>query len=187
VEREYDLFEQLNDGSPMWRGHASGLHEVRRQLAELSKVTKNECFAMHLPTKEIVARANVRTTEGRKPLLFQITYHPDLAKARSEVLRLHGYEVVTVFGNEAAEVVLSMPQDYDLFVVGHAAPDETRREMVEWLKANHPDVPIIALNPPSVQQLLGADYNLKLNGPETLLPILGTALGRGQGGTSATS
>ena len=104
MEREYELFEQLADGSPMWRGHASGLHEVQRQLRELTKTMKNECFAMHLPTKEIVARVNVHTTEGRKPLVFQITYDEKLANARSEVLKLHGYEVATVFGSGAARL-----------------------------------------------------------------------------------
>lgn len=68
MEREYDLFEQMPDGSPMWRGHASGFLEVRRRLEELSKATLNESFAMHLPTKEIVARINARTAEGKENL-----------------------------------------------------------------------------------------------------------------------
>ncbi|MGH9436372.1 MAG: hypothetical protein ACRD22_00405 [Terriglobia bacterium] len=169
MERDYDLFEQLADGTPMWRGHASGLHDARRQLREVSNTTQNECFVMYLPTKEIVARLNVRTSDGRKPFLFQITYDEKLAKARAEVLRLQGYEVVTMFGNEAAKVVLSMPQECDLFVVGHAAPEKTRREMVAWLKENYPGVRILALNPPLIRELVGADYNVKLNGPETLL------------------
>lgn len=66
MEREYDLFEQMPDGSPIWRGHVSGFLEVRRRLEELSKATVNECFAMHLLTKEIVARINVRTPEGKE-------------------------------------------------------------------------------------------------------------------------
>jgi hypothetical protein len=184
VEREYDIFEQLADGSPMWRGRASGLHAVRQQLLQLSKITKNECFAMHLPTKEIVARVNVRTAEGRKPLLFQISYDLQLAKARAEALRLHGYEVLTAFGNDAAKVVLALPQNYDVFIVGHAAPEPIRREMVDWLKANYPGVRIIALNPPAFPKLDGADYNLKLNGPETLLPVIAAALSRAEGASS---
>jgi hypothetical protein len=177
MERDYDLFERLADGTPMWRGHASGLHDARRQLRERSKTTQNECFAMHLPTKEIVARVNVRTAGGRNPLVFQITYDEKLAKARAEVLRLQGYEVVTMFGNEAAKVVLSMPQECDLFIVGHAAPEQTRREIVAWLRENYPGIRIVALNSPSMRHLLGADYNVKLNGPETLLPVIAAALG----------
>lgn len=161
----------------MWRGHAPGLLEVQRQLHRLSKITKNECFAIYLLTQEIVGRVNVRTAEGKIPVLFQITYDENLSRARAEVLRLQGYEVVSAFGNDAAKIVLGTPEHYDLFIVGHAAPEETRRAMVEWLREKHPGVRILALNPPSVHHLLGADYNLKLNGPETLLPVIATALG----------
>lgn len=188
VERDYDLFEQLPDGSPMWRGHASGLHEARRMLQELCKATTNECFAMHLPTRGVVARANVRTGKGKKPVVFQITYDHKLANARTEILKLHGYEVISVIGNEAAKVVLGTPQECDLFIVGHAAPEEIRREMVEWLKTNYPGVRILALNDPLIRELMGADYNVKLNGPETLLPVIASALGAGgRSGTSMTS
>jgi hypothetical protein len=186
VERDYDLFEQFLDGFPVWRGHASGLLETRRKLEELTRRTSNECFAIHIPTREIVARVNVRSSRGQKPVVFQITYAPELADTRTQVLRLHGYEVITVVGNDAAKVVLGMHQACDLFVVGHAAPEETRREMVEWLRTNYPGVRILALNPPSIPQLVGADYNLKINGPETLLPVLAKALGGGPSGTQAS-
>ena len=186
MERDYDLFEQYPDGSPMWRGHASGLHEARRQFEKLSKTTQNECFAMCLTTKEIVARVNVRTSKGRKPFVFQITYDEKLAKARSDLLKLQGYEVATVFGNDAAKAVLSIRQNCDLFVVGHAAPEKTRREMVAWLKENYAGVRILALNPPLIRELVGADYNVKLNGPETLLPVIATAIG-GAGGSNASA
>lgn len=168
----------------MWRGQASGLLDARRQLFDLSKTTRNECFAVHLPTKEIVARVNVRSVSGDKPVVFQVTYDPQRAKGRSEFLRLQGYEVQTVCGNDAAMLVLSDPLHYDLFIVGHAAPEKTRREMVEWLKINYETVRIIALNPSSIPNLAGADYNVKLNGPETLLPAIASALGAGRSSTS---
>ena len=179
MQREYDLFEQLVDGSTTWRGHASGLHEARRKLQTIARTTSNLCFVFHIPTQQVVARLNVRTGSGKKPVVFQITYDPNRAPGRAEVLKHHGYEVITVIGNEAAKVILSMRQSCDLFIVGHAAPEETRRDMVEWLKANYPDVRILALNPPLVQELVGADYNVELNGPETLLPIIATAVGDG--------
>src|SRR5207248_8306987 len=91
MEREYELFEKLPDGSPMWRGHASGLNSVRQQLQQIARETKNECFAIYLPTKEIVARLNVGASVGisGKPLVFQIAYDTRLATARTDVLRLH--------------------------------------------------------------------------------------------------
>lgn len=178
MEREYDLFEQFPDGEPMWRGHAVGLSSARQKLQELTRTTKNECFIVHLPTKEIVARLNVGSSRGvgHKPVVFQIAYDGGLATARTRVLRLQGYEVVSVIGNEAAKLVLSIPEQYDFFIVGHAADDQARTEMVSWLKAHYPGVRILALNPPKVSELAGADYNVKLNGPETWLPIIASAL-----------
>jgi hypothetical protein len=57
-EREYDLFERFPDGSPIWRGRASGLNDAEAKLRNLASTTTNECFALYLPTKEIVLRVN---------------------------------------------------------------------------------------------------------------------------------
>lgn len=177
MEREYELFEKFTEDSPLWRGHALGLREARLKLEQLSKTTKNECIAMYLPTKEIVARVNVWGGHP-KPVVFQIAYDRGLSAARSDILRYHGYEVISVVGNEAARVVLSIPAGtFDLFIVGHGAPEDTREEMVVWLKANFPTTPILALNAPQTRKLPGADYNLKLNGPETLLLAIASACG----------
>jgi len=178
MEREYDLFEKFPDGEPVWRGLAVGLPSARQELQALTRTTKNECFIMHLPTKEVIARLNVRSSRGvgHKPVVFQIAYDGGLATSRTRVMRLQGYEVVSVIGNEAAKVVLSMPEQCDFFIVGHAADDQVRKEIVLWLKAHYPGVRILALNPPRVSELAGADYNVKLNGPETWLPIIATAL-----------
>lgn len=177
MEREYEMFELLPDGSPVWRAHASGLREVRMKLEQIGKSTTNECFAIYLSTKEIVARVNVGTSRANgKPVVFQIYYHDSMATARAEILRLHGYEVVSAAGNEAARVILSLPQRCDIFIVGHAAPEESRKEIVAWLKAKYPGIRIIALNSPTIRELPGADYNIELNGPQTWLPVIDKAL-----------
>jgi len=54
------------------------------------------------------------------------------------LLKSHGYEMVSAMGNECAKAVLGLPQRVDLFIVGHDAAEQTRREMVVWLKANTP-------------------------------------------------
>jgi len=124
-----------------------------------------------------VARLNIGGRgPNHKPVVFQITYDDRVGTARTEILRLYGYEVVSVVGNEAAKLVLSLPQHCDLFIIGHAAPEEERKEMVAWLKAKHPGIRILALNPPKIRELVGADYNVKLNGPETWLPMIASAL-----------
>jgi hypothetical protein len=57
-EREYDLFEQLPDGSPVWRGHAIGRDDAEAKLRSVASSTPNECFALYLPTKEVILRLN---------------------------------------------------------------------------------------------------------------------------------
>jgi CheY-like chemotaxis protein len=173
MDREYDVFE-LSKGSPVWHSRAKGLLEARAALQQLSRKTQNECFVMHLPTKEIVARVNV-STDG-KPVIVQVTYDHPRALRRTPVFRQNGYDVLTLIGNEAAKTVLSLPQRADVILLGHAAPDETRTEMVQWLRARYPSVPIIALNSPARPPLTGVDYEVKINGPETLLPVISTAL-----------
>ena len=59
MKLEYDVFEQLPDGSPIWRGHVMGPQELKSKLEEIARQTNNECFAIHLPTQEIVSRVNV--------------------------------------------------------------------------------------------------------------------------------
>jgi hypothetical protein len=184
MNREYDVFEVIGSG-PVWHSRASGLVEARARLQQLRRQTGNECFAMHLPTHEIVARVNVRAPAGAKPVIVQIAYDSVLAVARTKVFRLQGYEVQTLLGSEAAKVVLGMGQRCDLFLVAHAAPLAIRTEMVKWLKANYAGVPIIALSA-DASSVDGADFNAKLNGPETLLPVIANAL-HGPGGTSAGS
>jgi hypothetical protein len=58
VNRNYDLFEMLPDGSPLWKGSVSGYDDAIRTLHELSKRTANEVHLMYLPTKTIIATLN---------------------------------------------------------------------------------------------------------------------------------
>ena len=74
-------------------------------------------------------------------------------------------------GNEAAKVVLTATKNYDLFSVDHAAPEETRREMVDRLRANYAKAKILALNPPG-QQIPGADFNVTDDTPDKFVPIV---------------
>ena len=57
MERDYDIFETLADGAPVWRGVVRGLEEARAAVSRLASQGTNEFFAIHTPTKEIVARA----------------------------------------------------------------------------------------------------------------------------------
>jgi hypothetical protein len=105
--------------------------------------------------------------------IFQIAYTERLRSERAELLIHLGYGVISVIGNESAKILLNGIQHTDLalFIVGHAASEQTRTEMVDWLKAKYPSVRILALNPPN-EQLLRADYNVVQNGPENWLPFV---------------
>jgi hypothetical protein len=56
LERIYDIFEQLPNGSRILRACAKGLESARPKLEELAAGSENEFYAIHVPTKEIVAR-----------------------------------------------------------------------------------------------------------------------------------
>jgi hypothetical protein len=55
VNREYDIFEKFPDGSHIWRAFVIGLIEARARVVQLSETSTNEFYAIHTPTKEIVA------------------------------------------------------------------------------------------------------------------------------------
>jgi hypothetical protein len=178
MERDYDLFERSQDSSLIWHGSVHGLENARRRLQELAKRTTNECFAIYTPTRQIVALVNIAQAGqvSSKRVVFQIAYDEHRLTTRTDLLRQNGYEVVSVVGNEAAKILLSSPQHCDLFIVGHAAPEQTRKEMVDWLKARYPRIKILALNSPDHRQIAGVDYNVILNGPNEWLSIVTAAL-----------
>ena len=96
-----------------------------------------------------------------KQIVFQISYDDDRGSAARETLfRSFGHEVISVADNDAAKRALALIADVDVFILGHSAPDQTREEMVDWLKANFPKAKIVALIPSASPQLLCADYNI---------------------------
>lgn len=99
-----------------------------------------------------------------------------MAFGRAELLNNRGYAVITKTGIQAARAALLTKRDYDLFIVGHAAPENIRKELVDWLKTNYPKVPILSLNWPR-QQISGADFNATEEGTEKWLSAVIHALG----------
>jgi|SRR5882762_97204 hypothetical protein len=175
---QYDIFEVLPNGSIVQRGSVNGLETAWEELYKLAKHTTNECFAIHPPTREVVAQLNVRPAEERaRKRVFQIAYTEELGVARAAELTRRGYRVTTVIGNERAKVVLNSIQPYDIFIIGHAAPVESRNEMAAWLKTTYPGVKILALNS-AFQTLRDADYNAVLNSPEKWIHIVAIATER---------
>jgi hypothetical protein len=176
MNRVYEIFEVMPNGSPQRVTVVRGLEFAEAALQRLVKDTSNECYAADAETRQIVMQINMGRAKLRATRrIFQIAYDEGLGLQRAELLRARGYGVISVVGNQAAKLLLSSIQHYDLFIVGHAAPEETRREIVGWLKAEYPKVKILALNPLH-QQVLRADCNVRQNGPDTWLPIVAQLL-----------
>ncbi len=187
MHRVYEVFEVSPDGSPQKVTVVSGLEFAKLALEGLSKRTNNECFCADARTHQIVLQANVPPLKWRaiKPV-FQIAYDEEMALQRTKLLEASGHAAMSVIGNQAAKLLLSSFRDYDLFIVSNAAPEETRGEMVVWLKDHYHTVKVLAINPGN-EQILGADYNVREDEPERWIRIVnqkfaprngGLALGR---------
>lgn len=158
VYRSYEILEVMPNGSSVKRTVVFGLEFAKVTLEALSRRTSNECMAADERTHQIVAQLNLPPAKQKMKRIFQIAYDEEASLRRSELLRSHGFGVISVLSSEAAKVLLSSIQKYDLFIVGHSASELCRSEMVDWLKTHYPDVEVLALNPPH-QPLPNADYN----------------------------
>jgi hypothetical protein len=58
MDRQYDIFEKLPGGYVLWRETIVGRQESLSRLGVLATATRNEIYAIHLPTKEIIATLN---------------------------------------------------------------------------------------------------------------------------------
>jgi hypothetical protein len=161
----FDIFKVESAGL-LWMEASPDLERAKARVRVLSASSPGEYIILNQMTGE-----KITVQPKPKRIVFQIGYEERGMKARAELLRRFGHEVISVTHNEAAKVALSSYHDVDLFIVGHTAPDQTRKEMVAWLKANYPNVKIVALNP-SKDQLQGADYNVVLDEHDEWLLLL---------------
>jgi hypothetical protein len=58
MERDYDIFERFPDASVRCLVRVHGTLHVPKVLEERGKQTTNECFAMNVRSREIIARVN---------------------------------------------------------------------------------------------------------------------------------
>lgn len=166
--RTYEILEVMPDGSTVKRMVVHGVEFAKVTLEDLAKRTSNECIAADKRTHQVVAQMNVPPAKRSLKRIFQIAYDEEAGLGTAELVRSRGYGVISVLSNEAAKVLLSSIRKYDLFLIGHGAPDECRSAMVAWLKEKYPGVKVLALNPPH-RPLPNADYNALASEPETWL------------------
>jgi hypothetical protein len=53
ANRDYDVFEELPDGSTVWRACVFGIGSVELKFRELAKETGNELFALNLQDRTL--------------------------------------------------------------------------------------------------------------------------------------
>lgn len=166
----FDIFKVESAGL-RWVETAADLERAKARVKSLAATSPGEYLIANQQTGE-----KISIKSPAKRILFQIGYDEKGLNARAELLRRFGHEVISVTHNEAAKVALSSYRNVDLFIVGHTAPEQTRKEMVVWLRANYPEVKIVALNP-SKEKLVGADYNVALNEYDEWLSLLAATAG----------
>jgi hypothetical protein len=108
--------------------------------------------------------------------IFQIAYREEHFLARADFLRCQGYTVTSAIGNEAAKALLPILPRVDLFIIGHAAPEQTRLDMVAWLRERYPRTSVLALNP-THERLGTLRFNAVHYPPQAWLSLIEAALG----------
>lgn len=169
----FDIFKLEADGEVLWVKSAPDLKSARLAVQELMATSPYEYIIhSHRTNNGLTIKPPSSAKLNAKPLVFQIAYDQRLLASRADLLKSHGFTVVSVLGNEAALAALAKPREYALFIIGHGAPPNARTEMANWLKTHYPNVEILALNPPYQEELKPADYNVILNGPEEWLFVV---------------
>jgi CheY-like chemotaxis protein len=149
----FDIFKEQPDGSLRWLAAAATMETAEACVKGLPPGT-------YVISDQRTAR-KISIQSPAKQIVFQISYDDDKgAAARETLFRSFGHEVVSAGDNGAAKRALAAISNVDVFILGHMAPEQTRQEMVDWLRANFPKARIVALIPSSIPELLCADYNV---------------------------
>jgi hypothetical protein len=73
MNKDYDIPERLPDASVRCLIRVHGTAHVPKVLEEMGKQTNNECFAMNVLTREIIARVNDKVAR-RAQLIRRLTH-----------------------------------------------------------------------------------------------------------------
>ena len=151
---QFEIFKVEPDGRLRWLATAPSMQTAETQVKRLPPGNYVIIADQHTPK-----RISIRSPA--KQIVFQIYYDDsEGSTARETLFRSFGHEVISVADNDVAKGALASIPKVDVFILGHTAPEHTRKEMVDWLKVNFPKAKIVALIPSAIPQLLCADYNV---------------------------
>jgi hypothetical protein len=170
MSQQFQICKVESDGSLRLIEQADDLERSRDRVKKLAAFSPGEYVIANQQTGE---KTSIKSHV--KQIVFQIGYDEKDLNARAELFRRCGHHVISVVDNEAAKQALTSIQNVDVFVVGPTAPEETREEMVAWLKTNFPKVKIVALIPSASRHVPQADYNIVLNDWDEWLSLLAAA------------
>ena len=166
----FHIFKMQSDGSLRWVGAAADVERAKARAKALAASSPGEYVISNLTGEKISIKSPA------KQIVFQIGYDEKNLNARAELFRRVGHHVISVPDNEAAKLALTSIEKVDVFVVGQSAPEQTRKEMVDWLKTNFPNVKVVALIPSANRHLPRADYNIVLDDWDEWLSLLAAAV-----------
>jgi len=170
MSQQFHISKVENGSSLRLIEQADDLERARDRVKKLSAFSPGEYLIANQQTGETISiKSHV------KQIVFQIGYVEKDLNARAELFRRCGHHVISVVDNTAAKQALTSIENVDVFVVGPTAPEETRKEMVDWLKTNFPKIKVVALIPSASRQLSSADYNIVLNDWDEWLSLLAAA------------
>jgi len=170
MSQQFRISKVESDGGLRLIEQADDLERARDRVKKLAAFSPGEYVIANQQTGE---KVSIKTHV--KQIVFQIGYDEKDLTARAELFRRCGHQVISVADNEAAKAALTSAQSVDVFVVGPNATEQTRKEMVDWLKTNFPKVKIVALIPCASRQVPQADYNIVLNDWDEWLSLLAAA------------
>jgi hypothetical protein len=64
MNRVYDAFEVLPDGTLIWRATVTGHEDAVKKLEQLAKDSPNEFRLMHIPSKTLIATINCKSVSS---------------------------------------------------------------------------------------------------------------------------
>ena len=170
MSQQFHICKVESNGSLRLIEQADDVERARERVKKLSAFSPGEYVISNQQTGEKISiKSHV------KQIVFQIGYDEKDLNARAELFRRCGHHVISVVDNLAAKHALTSIQNVDVFVVGPNAPEETRKEMVDWLKTNFPKIKVVALIPSASCQVPRADYNIVLNDWDEWLSLLAAA------------
>lgn len=93
------------------------------------------------------------------------------------MLRLSGYQVTSVLGNqEAMQFDDTTLAEVDLVVVGFSAPYSIREAIVHWFKTQHPRLPVLVMQSVAWEKFPEADAAVLSEEPTVWLEKVGSIL-----------